>query len=101
MFSGIPNRKLGPDQRLGSLDTGAHQQNATHTRLEEEKATDEEDNEGGSITLPADVAAVFPAELGYYYMDGDSPNNTAMEVDVPITQELDTDMIATETSELG
>ena len=34
-------------------------------------------------------------------MDGDSPNNTAIEEDVPITHKLDTDMIATETSELG
>ena len=88
-FSDSQHWELELDQQLGSSD------NAAHTIWEKEQATDKEENAGESIKLPTNVAAVSPTELGYHYMDRDSPKGIAIEGNVPVAHKMDTDMIAT------
>ena len=69
--------------------------------MSEEGNGSEEDHEGDSIALLADLAAASPTEFGNQQMYGDLPNNTKTEEDVPICHQLDIDMIDTATAELG
>merc|ERR1712215_199847 len=54
----------------------------------------EDDTEGDSNELLADLAAVSPAELGYHQMD-------EIKEDVTICHQMDADMLSNTTAELG
>ena len=71
------------------------------TTREEENASYEEDTEGDRIELLAALAAVSPTKLGYHLMDGDLPENTVVEEDVPICHQFVLDRTVPAPAEMG
>merc|ERR1711895_402362 len=68
-----------PAQQVGLPNHNAAIMITAQTPREEEKTSNEEDNEGDSMELLADLAAVSPTDLGYQQMDGVLLHNTVIE----------------------